>query len=151
MKLPAVLRWLLGVRNVAPPCPQRVEPPYVWVPPPLRHVHPDDQARLIVGAWQEAGEGGGAIPRGEIFRVYQNEHCEMFGMRPVKFNALCNSLGKICEKKRIYSEGQKVTAYVIPRPPKRGNHLSVIPNGNAEDIPWPEMPQRARTGTSAHA
>ena len=147
MKLPPVLRWLLGVRNVAPQCPERVEPPSVWVPPPLRHVHPDDQARCIVSAWQDAGEAGGAIPRGEIFRVYQNEHCEMFGFHPVKFNALCTALGKICEKKRIWSEGHKVTAYVIPRQPRRGAQLSVLPSGNAEsEIPF-DLPIRSRAGT----
>lgn len=151
MKLRSVLRWLIGGRNVATTCPIRVEPQPAWVPPPLRHVHPDDQARLIVSAWQDAGEAGGAIPRGEIFRVYQNEHCEMFGLHPVKFNALCAALGKICEKKRIWSEGHKVTAYVIPRPPKRHTGLTVVANGNIDAPPWPELPKRARTGTSVHA
>lgn len=148
--LARVLPWLPGVREVSRPCPEPVLTPARWVPPPLRHVHPDEQARAIVSAWQDAGEAGGAIPRGRIFTVYQYEHCEMFGFHPVKFNTLCEALGKICEKKRVWSEGHKVTAYVIPRSPTR-RHLSVIPSGNVEDVPWPELPKRSRTGTSAHA
>jgi len=112
-------------------------------------VHPDEQARAIVSAWQDAGEAGGAIPRGQIFNVYQFEHCEMFGFHPVKFNALCESLGKICEKKRVWSEGHKVTAYVIPAAAGgRRPALSVIPNGDGAGVPWPELPVRARSGTS---
>jgi hypothetical protein len=145
--LASVRNWLPGGQKVADPCPIRVEPQAKWVPPPLRHVHPDDQARFIVAAWQDAGEAGGAIPRGRIFTVYQYEHCEMFGFHPIKFNALCEALGKICEKKRIWSEGHRVMAYVIPQV-ARGRHLSVIPSGNMDEVPWPELPKRARTGTS---
>jgi hypothetical protein len=145
--LASVRAWLSGGQSVSAPCLKRVEPSVQWAPPRLRHVHPDEQARAIVTAWQEAGEAGGAIPRGRIFNVYQIEHCEMFGFHPVKFNALCEALGKICEKRRVYSEGHKVTAYVIPQV-ARGRHLSVIPSGNLEDIPWPELPKRSRAGTS---
>jgi hypothetical protein len=145
--LASVRSWLPGVRAVSSPCPQRVEPQAAWVPPPLRHVHADEQARAIVAAWQEAGEAGGAIPRGRIFNVYQVEHCEMFGFHPIRFNALCEALGKICEKRRVWSEGHKVTAYVIPGLPKR-RHLSVIPSAHLEDdIPF-DLPKRARTGSS---
>jgi hypothetical protein len=145
--LTTVFSWLPGVREVSAPCPVRVEPQTTWVPPPLRHVHADEQARAIVAAWQEAGEAGGAIPRGRIFNVYQVEHCEMFGFHPIRFNALCEALGKICEKRRIWSEGHKVTAYVIPGLPKR-RHLSMVPSAHLDDIPWPELPKRARTGSS---
>jgi hypothetical protein len=145
--LTSVRSWLSGGRSVAAPCPQRVEPSVQWAPPPLRHVHADEQARLIVSAWQEAGEAGGAIPRGKIFRVYQYEHCELFGFHPIRFNALCEALGKICEKRRVYSEGHKVTAYVIPGLPTR-RHLSVVPSAHLDDIPWPELPKRSRAGTS---
>jgi hypothetical protein len=125
MKLGSVLRCFSGVGRLFAARAEPVEAPTVWVPPPVRRVPADVQARLIVEAWQEAGETAVPIPRGEIWSRYIIEHCDMFGFKPVKFNALCTELGKICQKRRIWEEGHYITAYVFPDP---------------TETPWPALP-----------
>jgi hypothetical protein len=103
----------------------------------------------IIGSLQEEGLTG-VIPRQEILDRYK-EHCWMLGFRPISTNALCEALGQLCNKPRIMVGGKKVTAYRIPEPVKPRVALAVIPSGNSDALPWPELPERARTGTSIHA
>jgi hypothetical protein len=137
LPIPAV--WVFGR------CEQDVQAPVQWVPPPPRQVPAAQQAQAIIAAWQEAGETG-VIGRGRILRRYA-EHCEMFGFVPVAHNALCEALGRICEKKRVWTDGHYITAYRIPDAP-RADNICVFPNGKEEDeIPF-DLPKRARAGTS---
>lgn len=148
--LPRVLGWLRGVWGVSPPCHPPVQTPVitVWNPPAVaRAAPPDEQVKGIIFALQEEGITG-VVPREEFLDRYQ-EHCWMLGFIPVGTNALCEAMGKACgAKKRVTIKGKKFTGYLIPPPVKPRVQLAVVPSGNNEDVPWPELPKRARTGTS---
>jgi hypothetical protein len=120
--------------------------------PRPRTASPAQQAAAIIGALQEEGLTG-VIERQEFLDRYQ-EHCLMFGFRPISTNAVFEALGKLCRRKRVTINGNKVTAYIIPEtpgtiwPPTGSN---VIPFGNTDDeIPF-DLPKCVRSGTSAHA
>jgi len=116
-----------------------------WEAPPARNVSAAQQAQAIVTALQDEGRTG-VVPRGEILRLYA-EHCLMLGFVPVKHNALCEALGEILEKRRPLVDGHRITAYVVPHRHVAANVVQ-IPNGNKEDIPWPELPKSTRAGTA---
>lgn len=152
MRLAGVLRWLKGGGGVAERCPAPV-PQLSWVPPKPRQVSAVVQARAFVKSLQDS-EDWGIQPRGYLLRRYP-ELCEMEGFVPVKHNALCEALTEVLggEKKakcRPMVDGHRITAYIIPEPipPKTPRGLHVIPSGNAEGVPWPDLPQRSRAGTS---
>lgn len=151
LRLTSVLGgWLPGVRGVSSPCPPPVQEPVitVWNPPAVpRQAPAEEQAKAIIAALQEEGVTG-VVPREEFLDRYQ-EHCWMLGFIPVGTNALCEAMGKACgAKKRVVIKGKKVTGYLIPPPVKPRVQLAVVPSGNNEDVPWPELPKRARSGTS---
>jgi hypothetical protein len=98
------------------------------------------------------GEGRtGAVPHWEWLENYP-ETAWVNGFREIPERTLLRHLGIVCAKTRQmvrHEDGKwaRAICYVVPDVP-RGRHLSVIPNGNLEDIPWPELPKRSRAGTS---
>lgn len=83
-----------------------------WDPPPTRPVAALGQVPAIIEALQEEGLTG-VVFRDNILERYA-EHCWMLGFVPVKHNALCEALGKVCRKVRPFVGRRRLVAYVIP-------------------------------------
>jgi hypothetical protein len=154
MKLPSVFRWLLGQSRVSPHG-GHVLPhsPHVdeWTPPPARDEPPRKHIEALTALFQSEGKTG-AVPHWEWVDNYA-ETAWVNGFRQLPERTLLRHLGLLCVKVRPlvqHDDGKwkRAVCYVVPDVPRGKARLSVIPNGNAEDIPWPEMPKRARTGTS---
>jgi hypothetical protein len=143
--LASVRSWLPGVREVSAGCSRGVGTPVKRVAAPWREAPPTEHAEALIADLQASGHTG-VQPRGEILTRY-HETCVGWELVPIGFNALCEALADVCERKRPFVNGHRITAYVIPKPP-RGRHLSIIPSGNIDDdIPF-DLPKKSRAGTS---
>jgi hypothetical protein len=131
--------------------PRRRDDVVDWVPPPPRRVAASAHARALISLLQSEGKTG-PVPHWVLTGNYP-EVCWREGFEQLSERLILEAIGNVCAKVRINNMDRgdgvkgKVSCYVIPGPKHRGNVVT-LPNGNMEDIPWPELPKRSRAGTS---
>jgi hypothetical protein len=154
--LASVRSWFSASRHAAPdgrhdlPRLPRAAPVLDWEPPPARDVAPRRHVEALMTLFQGEGRTG-AVPHWEWLENYP-ETAWVNGFREIPERTLLRHLGIVCAKTRQmvrHEDGKwaRAICYVVPDVP-RGRHLSVIPNGNMDEVPWPELPKRSRAGTS---
>jgi hypothetical protein len=155
--LASVRSWFTGSshdapdgRHVLPRVPRVVEMDD-FEPPMARDVPPRKHVEALMTLFQIEGRTG-AVPHWEWVSNYP-ETAWVNGFREIPERTLLRHLGIVCAKTRQmvrHEDGKwaRAICYVVPDVPRRRGHLTVIPNGDVDDIPWPELPKRARTGSS---